>query len=60
MLINVKNIVFLVLIFWIIVGWVGFGFLFWYGIEDGFWLFEWLLDGYLFDEDYVFVVFLIV
>lgn len=48
-----------VLILWIIAGWVGFGLLPWYGIEDGFWTFEWLLDGYPFDEDYAPAVFLI-
>ncbi len=48
-----------VLIFWIIAGWAGFGLLPWYGIEDGFWSFEWLVDGYPFDEDYAPAAFLI-
>lgn len=48
-----------VLIFWIIAGWVGFCLLPWYGIEDGFWSFEWLIDGYPFDEDYAPAAFLI-
>lgn len=41
-----------VLIFWIIVGWVGFAILPWYGIEDGFFGFEWLFGGYPTDPDY--------
>ncbi len=48
-----------VLIFWIIAGWVGFVVLPWYGIEDGFFTFEWLIDGYPFDEDYAPAAFLI-
>ncbi len=48
-----------VLIFWIIAGWVGFCLLPWYGIEDGFWSFEWLIDGYPFDDDYAPAAFLI-
>lgn len=47
-----------VLIFWIIVGWAGFLLLPWYGIED-FFTFEWLIDGYPFDEDYAPAGFLI-
>ncbi|MGJ8534558.1 MAG: ABC transporter permease [Alphaproteobacteria bacterium] len=47
-----------VLIFWIIVGWVGFLILPWYGIED-FWTFEWLVDGFPFDSDYAPGIFLI-
>ena len=47
-----------VLIFWIVVGWVGFLILPWYGIED-FWTFEWLLDGYPWDSDYAPGIFLI-
>lgn len=42
----------LVLIFWIIIGWLGFFVLPWYAIEDGFFSFEWLFDGYPFDTDY--------
>lgn len=47
------------LIFWIAAGWVGFCLLPWYGIEDGFFTFEWLIDGYPFDEDYAPAIFLI-
>ncbi len=47
-----------VLIFWIIAGWVGFFLLPWYGVED-FFTFEWLVDGYPFDEDYAPAAFLI-
>ncbi len=47
------------LIFWIIVGWVGFLILPWYGVEDGFLSFGWLFDGYPFDEDYAPAAFLI-
>ena len=48
-----------VLIFWIIAGWVGFCILPWYGVEDGFWSFEWLLNGYPFDEDFAPAAFLV-
>ena len=48
-----------VLIFWIVAGWVGFVILPWYGIEDGFFRFEWLLHGYPFDADYAPAAFLI-
>ena len=41
-----------ILIFWILVGWVGFLILPWYGVEDGFFRFEWLFDGYPLDQDY--------
>lgn len=40
------------LILWIAAGWAGFLILPWYGIEDGFFSFGWLVDGYPFDEDY--------
>ncbi|AZQ66493.1 iron ABC transporter permease [Silicimonas algicola] len=40
-----------VLIFWIIAGWIGFCLLPWYGVED-FWTFEWLVDGWPFDDDH--------
>jgi iron(III) transport system permease protein len=36
---------------WLAVGWVGFAFLPWYAIEDGFWSFVWL-DGFPTDADY--------
>jgi iron(III) transport system permease protein len=47
------------LIFWIVAGWVGFLLLPWYGVEDGILSFEWLIDGYPFDEDYAPAAFLI-
>ncbi|WP_058271654.1 ABC transporter permease [Ruegeria atlantica] len=47
------------LIFWIVAGWGGFCILPWYGVEDGFFAFEWLIDGYPFDEDYAPAAFLI-
>ena len=47
-----------VLIFWIVAGLVGFFLLPWYGVED-FFTFEWLIDGYPFDEDYAPAAFLI-
>ncbi len=47
-----------VLIFWIVAGWVGYLLLPWYGIEE-FFAFEWLVDGYPFDEDYAPAGFLI-
>nr|WP_306269078.1 ABC transporter permease subunit [Pararhizobium sp. IMCC3301] len=47
-----------VLIFWIVIGWVGFLLLPWYGIED-FWTFAWLVDGYPWDSDYAPGIFLI-
>ena len=48
-----------VLIFWIIVGWVGYLLVPWYGVEDGFFRFEWLFDGYPLDTDYAPAVFLL-
>jgi iron(III) transport system permease protein len=47
-----------ILIFWIVIGWLGFAVLPWYGIED-FWTLEWLIDGYPFDSDYAPGLFLI-
>lgn len=47
-----------VLIFWILAGLVGFALLPWYGVED-FFTFEWLVDGYPFDEDYAPAAFLL-
>ena len=41
-----------VLIFWIIAGWVGYAVLPWYGIEGGFFRFEWLWDGYPLDDEF--------
>ena len=40
-----------VLIFWIVVGWVGYVLLPWYGVED-FYSLEWLADGWPLDPDY--------
>ena len=37
---------------WIAVGWFGFVIAPWHVIEDGFWGFEWVVDGYPFDPDY--------
>ena len=48
-----------VLIFWIAVGWAGYFLLPWYGVEDGFFSFRWLFDGYPLDEDYAPAAFLI-
>ncbi len=48
-----------VLNFWIVAGWVGFVLLPWYGVEGGFFRFEWLIDGYPIDEDYAPATFLI-
>ena len=36
---------------WLAVGWTGFAVLPWYGIEYGFWDFEWLFEGYPLDGD---------
>ncbi|WP_171208533.1 MULTISPECIES: iron ABC transporter permease [unclassified Ruegeria] len=47
------------LIFWIIVGWAGYVLLPWYMVEDGLWSFEWLFNGYPFDEDFAPALFLI-
>ncbi len=48
-----------VLNLWIIAGWVAFLFVPWYGIEDGFFSFEWLIDGYPLDTDYAPAAFLL-
>jgi len=48
-----------ILIFWIIAGWVGLLILPWYGIEDGFFRFEWLFGGYPWDSDYAPAAFLL-
>ncbi|WP_209509424.1 ABC transporter permease [Ruegeria sp. HKCCE4150] len=48
-----------VLIFWIIIGWVGYVLLPWYMVEDGLWSFQWLFSGYPFDEDFAPALFLI-
>ena len=43
---------------WLVVGWVGFVLLPWYGVEDGLFSFGWLFDGYPFDRDYAPALFL--
>ena len=48
-----------VLIFWIIAGWLGYLLIPWYGVEDGFFRFEWLFDGYPFDPNYAPAAFLL-
>ena len=48
-----------VLNLWIVVGWVAFLFVPWYGIADGFFSFEWLIDGYPLDTDYAPAAFLL-
>jgi len=44
---------------WLVLGLIGFCLLPWYVQEDGFWGFEWLVDGYPFDPDYAPGLFLI-
>ena len=44
---------------WQLIGLFGLVALPWYAIEDGFWNFEWLFDGYPFDSDYAPLLFLI-
>ena len=44
---------------WFVIGAVGFMLLPWYTIEDGFWAFDWVVDGYPFDTDYAPGLFLI-
>ncbi|WP_193140808.1 MULTISPECIES: ABC transporter permease [unclassified Meridianimarinicoccus] len=48
-----------VLTFWVLAGWVGFCLLPWYGVEDGFFGFSWLLEGYPLDEDFAPAAFLL-
>jgi iron(III) transport system permease protein len=36
---------------WLAVGWIGFLVLPWYGIEYGFWSFDWVFEGYPLDRD---------
>lgn len=47
------------LFLWIIAGWAGLLLLPWYGIEDGFFSFEWVSGGYPFDVDYAPSIFLL-
>ncbi|MGI9522021.1 MAG: ABC transporter permease [Hyphomicrobiaceae bacterium] len=39
-------------LFWTAVGVAGFCLLPWYTLEDGFWGFDWVIDGYPFEPDY--------
>ncbi len=57
---NVTNPTRPVLILWIIVGWFGYCLLPWYGIEDGFFSFGWVFDGYPLDSDYAPAAFLLI
>jgi iron(III) transport system permease protein len=45
---------------WLLIGAAGFCLLPWYTLEDGFWGFEWLFDGYPFDTDYAPGLFLLI
>ena len=44
---------------WTLVSLIGFCVLPWYLLEDGFWQFDWLFDGYPLDTDYAPAIFLI-
>lgn len=44
---------------WTLVALLGFCVFPWYMLEDGFWGFEWLFDGYPFDSDYAPALFLV-
>lgn len=46
------------LVLWLIIGWAGFALLPWYGLEEGIFSFEWLVDGYPLDDDYAPALFL--
>ncbi|MEO1025274.1 MAG: iron ABC transporter permease [Pseudomonadota bacterium] len=41
-----------VLLFWLAAGWLGLCVLPWYGVDDGFFSFQWMFDGWPFDADY--------
>jgi len=45
---------------WLLIGAAGFCLLPWYTLEDGFWAFEWLFDGYPFETDYAPGLFLLI
>ncbi len=47
------------LLLWLIVGWAGFCLVPWYGIEDGFFSFEWLTESYPNDPEYAPALFLL-
>ena len=44
---------------WLVIGLIGYCVLPWYVLEDGFWGWEWLIDGYPFDTDYAPAIFLL-
>lgn len=46
-------------LYWTLAGVAGWCLLPWYTLEDGFWGFEWLLDGYPLDTDYAPALFLV-
>lgn len=48
-----------ILLIWILIGWAGFLLLPWYMVDGGLFSFQWLVDGYPFDENYAPAVFLI-
>ena len=48
-----------VVLMWLIIGLLGYFALPWYVLEDGFFSFEWLFDGYPFDSDYAPAAFLV-
>ena len=56
---STKNTIHPASLLWLFVGWIGFCFVPWYGIEDGFFSLVWLFDGYPFDEDYAPALFLL-
>jgi len=47
------------ILIWLLIGAAGFCLLPWYTLEDGFWGFGWLFDGYPFDSDYAPALFLL-
>ena len=40
------------ILLWLVVGWLGFAFLPWYGLDDGILAPDWLLDGWAWDDFY--------
>lgn len=46
-------------VLWTVVGWAGFALLPWYGLEDNFFAFRWLFDGYPLDGDVAPALFLV-
>ncbi len=47
------------IVLWLIVGWVGFAVLPWYGLDDNFFALSWLAEGYPFNPDVAPALFLI-